>query len=410
MSTSVTTQPGPPLAERPPRAATVLYHHRTRSRDGQSIHIDELIHALRAAGHRVILVEPKRVPATQGSLRKRLLPKPVYELLELCYSFLEFAKLAAAARKHRPDALYQRGNIFMLSGVWTARLFGLPYLLEVNAPLAAERGKFGGLSLGKLAAWTERLTWRSADRVLPVTGVLARDIEKAGVPRARIAVTPNGVDLSRLKPIPMADAKRLLGLGDALVLGFVGFVREWHGLEHIVALLHSEPILKTARFLVVGDGPACAALRARAQELGVADRLIITGVFEHRRLSEYLSAIDIALQPEVTPYASPLKLFEYMALGRAIVAPDTENIREVLEHEVDSLVFPAGNVAALADAIRRLAADGPLRVRLGAAAAAKVVQRGLTWQRNAERVVAMIEELRRQPAARSNPQVSEVRR
>ena len=185
----------------------------------------------------------------------------------------------------------------------------------------------------------------------------------------------------------------------------VGFVRDWHGLDHIVGLLKSEPTLKSARFLVIGDGPACEGLRARAVELGVADRLIITGVVPHERLPEYVSAIDIALQPAVTPYASPLKLFEYMALGRAIVAPDTENIREILEHEVDSLIFPAGNVAALADAIRRLSLDDALRARLGAAAAAKIVDRGLTWQRNAERVAGLIEEL--SPAARR--QVSDVR-
>ena len=376
------------------RRLTILYHHRTRSRDGQSIHIDELIRALRACGHTVIVVEPKRVPATKESLNKQLLPRPVYEVLEFCYSFLEFAKLASAARRHHPDALYQRANILMLSGVWLARGFKLPYLLEVNAPLTRERGKFGGLSLPWLARWTEHSCWRAADRVLPVTGVLAREIEQAGVPRSRIVVTPNGVDLARLKPISMDEAKRRLGLGDNLVLGFVGFVRDWHGLEHIVDLLKSEPALATARFLVVGDGPACAGLRARAEDLGVADRLIITGVFAHERLADYLSAIDITLQPEVTPYASPLKLFEYMAMGRAIVAPDTENIREILEDNVDSLIFPAGNIGDLAAAIRRLALDGALRARLGAGAAAKIVSRGLTWQRNAERVAGLIEELR----------------
>jgi glycosyltransferase involved in cell wall biosynthesis len=125
----------------------------------------------------------------------------------------------------------------------------------------------------------------------------------------------------------------------------------------------------------------------------VTDRLIITGVFEHDRLSEYVSAIDIALQPEVTPYASPLKLFEYMALARTIVAPDADNIREVLEHEVDGLLFKAGDHAALAQAITRLAGDKSLRARLGAAAAEKIVVRGLTWRGNANRVVSLIKHL-----------------
>src|ERR1700688_4585275 len=181
------------------RRLTILYHHRTRSRDGQSIHIDELIQALRDIGHNVVIVEPERVPPTRQSLRKKILPKFLYEFLELCYSVVEFAKLARAARQHRPDALYQRANIFMLSGIWTARWFGIPYLLEVNAPLTLERAQFGGLSWPRLAAWTECFAWRGADYVLPVTGVLARHVENAGVPRKRIMVAPNGVDLDRLK-------------------------------------------------------------------------------------------------------------------------------------------------------------------------------------------------------------------
>ena len=383
------------------RRLTILYHHRTRSRDGQSIHIDELIHALRDLGHTVVVVEPDRVPPTQQSLKKKLLPKLLYEVLELCYSILEFLKLARAARQHRPDALYQRANIFMLSGVWTARWFKIPYLLEVNAPLALERGKFDGLSLPRLAAWTERVMWRGADYVLPVTQVLARHVENAGVPRDRLVVTPNGIDLDRLKPTgSIDDAKRSLNLGTGLVLGFVGFVRDWHGLDHIVDLLAQEPDLQNVRLLIVGDGPACDGLRDQAKRLHIADRVIITGVIPHDRLATYVSAMDIALQPHVTPYASPLKLFEYMALGRAIIAPDMENIREILEPGVDSVLFTPGDQKTLSDAIRRLARDSELRVRLGAAAAAKIVARNLTWRSNAERVAMLVENFPSRPAKR----------
>ncbi|HKX36981.1 MAG TPA: hypothetical protein VJM79_10015, partial [Rhizorhapis sp.] len=123
----------------------ILYHHRTRSRDGQSVHIDEMIAALKQQGVSVRMVEPQRVDAMKPARQKQLLPKLVYELLEFGYSGLEFFKLAAAILRERPDAIYERENIYMLSGVWAARLFSLPLLLEVNAPLAEERGKFGGL-------------------------------------------------------------------------------------------------------------------------------------------------------------------------------------------------------------------------------------------------------------------------
>ncbi|MBN9591532.1 MAG: glycosyltransferase family 4 protein, partial [Alphaproteobacteria bacterium] len=136
-------------------------------------------------------------------------------------------------------------------------------------------------------------------------------------------------------------------------------------------------------------------LEARARAAGVADRMTITGVVGRKDLPRYISAFDIALQPEVTEYASPLKLFEYMAMRRAIVAPATENIREVLEHGVDSVLFKKSDMAAFQQAILRLASDDGLRARLGDGAAAKIAAREMTWRGNARRAADMIVSLRR---------------
>jgi hypothetical protein len=104
------------------RHLRILYHHRTRSRDGQSVHIDALIAALKRLGHEVEIVEPQRVAATESGLRTRLaLPRSLYEILELCYSAVEAFRLAAAIRRFKPDAIYERANIFMLSGAWVAK-------------------------------------------------------------------------------------------------------------------------------------------------------------------------------------------------------------------------------------------------------------------------------------------------
>jgi glycosyltransferase involved in cell wall biosynthesis len=373
---------------------TILYHHRTRARDGQSVHIDELIGALRAQGHRVVTVEPRRVGAMAETIERRLLPQFAYEFAELGYSILEFAKLAAAAIRYRPDALYERANIYMLSGVWAARLFRLPYILEVNAPIAEERTRYGKLSWPALAAWTERTCWHAASVVLPVTEALASYVIRAGVPEKRVVATPNGVDTDAFHPRDGRTARARLGWDESLVLGFVGYVREWHGLDRIIDLMAERPALRRARLLVVGDGPAREALERQARTHGLTERVHFTGVVGREALPDLVSAMDIALQPQVTPYASPLKLFEYMALGRTIVAPASGNIAEVLEDGVDALLFPPGDTDALAAAIERLAGDATLRDRLGAAAAKKIMARNLTWNGNAARVVSIIRSLR----------------
>jgi glycosyltransferase involved in cell wall biosynthesis len=354
-----------------------------------------MIAAFRAAGHSVVIIEPERVDALKPSRGKQLMPRLLYELLEFGYSGLELSRLIRAILRTRPDGIYERANIYMLSGLWAARLFSLPLLLEVNAPLAEEREKFGGLALPWLARWTETVVWRGADRVLPVTAVLARQIERAGVDLSRMVVTPNGVDVKRFSvSAPSADVARPFANHDDTVLGFVGYIREWHGLPHIVDLMAADETLKHTRLLVVGDGPGRAALERRAAALGVAERLQVTGIVGRDELAPYIRAFDIALQPEVTPYASPLKLFEYMALGRAIVAPNAENIREVLTDDHNCLLFEPDDAQSLGAAVRRLVGDGALRQRLGAAAVATIAARDLTWRHNAESAARLIDELR----------------
>jgi glycosyltransferase involved in cell wall biosynthesis len=369
----------------------ILYHHRTRSRDGQSVHIDEMVKALEAEGVCVEIVGPLRVDALKPSRQKQLIPKTLYELLELGYSALELVKLAAAIRRERPDAIYERSNIYTLSGVLAARLFSLPLFLEVNAPLADERQQFGGLAMPSLARWSEEVAWRGADVVMPVTEVLGDVIARANVPRNRIVVASNGVDRARFADVPALDRARLPpAFKSGLVLGFVGYVRAWHGLPEVVELLAHDPALAKATLLIVGDGPGTADLLARARGLGVEGRVHVAGLVERDALAPYIAAFDIALQPEVTAYASPLKLFEYMALNRAIVAPNARNIREVLTHGSDALLFEPNNPASLADAVRTLALDPMLRARLGRGAGDKITDQDMTWSRNARRVISLI--------------------
>lgn len=376
----------------------ILYHHRTASRDGQAVHIDELIGALRALGHEVRVVAPEAGPrgddmGTQvrwvQQLRQRL-PKSLYELLELAYSLLAYRRLARAARAFEPDVIYERYNLFLLAGVLLKWRTGLPLLLEVNAPLAQERARFGGLGLPWLARWAEGLAWRGADFVLPVTGVLAADVAARGVPPARIEVIPNGINEAHFAGAPAcAAAKQALGWPDALVLGFTGFVRDWHGVDRVVHWLASADAPANARLLVVGDGPARAQVQRLADELGLAPRVRFTGVLARAQVPSYVAAFDIALQPAVLAYASPLKLFEYLALAKAIIAPRQPNIEEVLRDGHNALLFDAAQPQALEQALTRLCGDAGLRARLAQGAGASIARLGLTWHANGQRVAQL---------------------
>jgi len=362
----------------------ILYSHRIQSRDGQAVHIEEMVAALREAGHEVRVVGPPSYDTTGfgGAARlgrlRRLLPGGVGELAELAYNLAAIRRLTQAWRAFRPDLVYERYSLFHLAGSWLARRHGALLFLEVNAPLAAEQSQHGGLRLVALAHRCERLIWRSADRVLPVTSVLADLVAAAGVDPARISVIPNAIVPARFPPQAPLDGPPLLG--------FVGFVREWHGLDQVLAAMATDPV--PLELVVVGDGPARPALERQAGALGLGGRVRFLGVVPPEQVPSLVCRFGIALQPRVTAYASPLKVFDYMAAGCAIVAPDQPNIREVLAHEATALLFDPSAPGAMWAAVRRLAADPALRATLGQAARAAALARH-TWAGNARRVVAL---------------------
>lgn len=377
----------------------ILFHHRIASRDGQAVHIEELIAALIAREHEVVLVGPPGLEQTSfgGSSAlvdriKRAIPAAIYELLEIAYNAKAFLRLRAAVRTHKPDIIYERSSLFLFAGVWMRRLSGVPVLLEVNSPLYEERTKNDGLKLHRLGRWAQRMVWNNVDYVLPVTHVLAHMVAEYGVPPARIAIIPNGINTERFGHAPAtAAAKRALGLQARIVVGFAGFIRGWNETDRIVDFVAGHGAEHDLHFLVVGDGPAHELLLAHARRKGVAGRVTITGVISRDQVAAHVAAFDIAVLPGVTPYSSPLKLLEYMYLGRAIAAPDTANIREILTDGHDAVLFDPSRPGAMEEALLRLCGDDALRARLGQQARRTISEKNLTWSRNAERVLALAE-------------------
>jgi glycosyltransferase involved in cell wall biosynthesis len=382
----------------------ILYHHRTASKDGQAVHIEEMIEAMRENGHEVRVVAPSIGGDAQNqgamggevgwvSRLKAALPKAMYELMELAYTLVAYRQLVAVAKDFKPDFIYERYNLFLLSGTLLKRKLGIPLILEVNAPLVDERLKHsGGLGLVGLARWAEGTAWRSADFVLPVTHVLAQQVQAYGVPAQSIAVIPNGINEAHFvaAPAPL-EAKARLGLQGKLVLGFTGFVRDWHGVDRVVRWLASPQAPANSYLLVVGDGPVRAELETLAASLGLSQRVAFTGVIDRHRVPEHVAAFDVALQPAVTAYASPLKLMEYLVLGKAVIAPREPNLLEVLTDGDNALMFDDKNAGSFEAALTRLCADGALRERLAEGARNSIHQQNLTWLGNAQKVVGLVQ-------------------
>jgi glycosyltransferase involved in cell wall biosynthesis len=370
----------------------ILYHHRTLGDGAEGLHIHSMVEAFRTLGHEVTVrglaaSSQRAAPRAAASMLRQALPAPAFELASAAANVAEYLDIGREIQRFRPDALYKRHARYDVAALTAAHRAGIPSVLEVNSLFT--QGAYHGfepLTLRGLAARFERRALELASVVIAVSTPLARQIA-AIVPRP-VIVMPNGVDVSHFDG---ADATRVRvrhGLTDALTIGWSGILREWHGVE---LLLEAFASLPEAQLLIVGDGPARQALERRAKELGIGGRMIITGRVPHDQMPGYIAVSDVAvIADERTGIASPMKLLEYMAMRRAVVAPRLENIQDVIDDGIDGLLFRAGDSQDMGAALRRLAASPETREKLGTAARRKV-ERERTWEHNARSVIALLE-------------------
>jgi len=389
--------------------------------NGAATHLRELVNALVARAAEVKLLSPR--PASGPGLHCEsvdidtddLLPRlrrltaridgggPVAatQASEVHALLLNECLLAHLERLHARwpvELVYERYSLWSHAGLRFARHHRIPFLLEVNAPLAAQQEAYRRLSNAATAHALERILLRRADRVIVPSNALAAYVRERGCPARRVRVIPCGVRREFFE----CDVRPDDGPTDGdFVIGFLGSLKPWHGVETLIAALGCLLALHPGyRLLVVGDGPLRGLLERFAHECPLPDRVTITGAVAHEEVPRYLAEMDVGVAPYPdlpTFYFSPLKIFEYAAARVPIVASAAGQIAEILVHRKSALLHPPGNVEEMVKHIERLRANPELRTRL--ARRARRIAKAFTWDRLAARVVAVAETACRRYAA-----------
>lgn len=381
-----------------------LYHHRTQGRDVEAVHIRGLAGGLQELGCEVEIVGPPGVNIDPNSLAapttgKRLsplgriarsAPQVLFECMEIGYNLIAIPRLLALCRRAPVDLIYERYALYNVSAVVVGRLTGAPVVLEVNDTAHVDRTRQGkSLVMPRLADRFERWIFRNATGMVVVSGYLRDQLVARGVPAERVRVTPNAVEPERFDPgrFPGETVRARFGLEGTAVIGFAGSFTKWHGVEFLIrafAALGQE--FPASRLLLVGDGARRADAEQLARDLGIAERVVFTGKVPHADIPEYVAAMDVGVMPASNVFGSPMKVFEYMAMGRPPVAPRYGPLEEAVDDGENGLLFPPEDEPALTACLRRLLEDSSLREALGAAARRKVLSRHL-WVHNAQAVL-----------------------
>ncbi len=311
-------------------------------------------------------------------------------------------------KRHRfePGFVYGRYSLANYAGPLIARAERVPYVCEYNGSSiwVARNWTDRPLRFESLLALIEDANLFTADLVVAVSEASRDELLSRGVPAGRIIVNPNGVDPDLYSPDREGRPLRArLGVAeDESVIGFIGTFGKWHGTpvlaEAFGRLVGASPPLRSrVRLLLVGDGVEMPLVREILDRHGVADRAILAGLVPQAEAPVYLAACDILASPHVpnpdgTPFfGSPTKLFEYMAMGRAIVASDLDQISQVLTHGRTAWMVPPSDAAALSEGLRTLVDDAGLRRSLGAAARAVCIERH-SWRHHTQRILDALRE------------------
>ena len=351
-----------------------------------SVQSMRMCHGLASAGHSVVLLAPNRplpapvsgeVHAYYGLPSSFTIRKlPWLHVMNRAYFYGAYA--AWQARRQRPDLVYSRT---IWEAMWT-RWLGLPVVFESHSPVA-----------GRVTAPFFRRFLKSPGlrRLVVISDALRRYyVDQQGMDPSRVVVARDGAD-----PVPdnLPPPPERPGRTESLQIGYFGSLVEGRGLKLIADLAARHP---EADFLVVG-GTVAQAARWKAQR--ALPNLHVRASVAPGEIPRYLAACDILLAPyerkvgiglgsyETTAWMSPMKLFEYMAAGKAILTSDLPALREFMEHERTAWLCPPEDGPAWEAALSRLMSDPNLRRQLGAAARSEVEMR-YTWKARAETVLA----------------------
>jgi glycosyltransferase involved in cell wall biosynthesis len=368
---------------------------------GAISHIRGFLYGLKGSGRTCRVFSG--VPLAQEAYEAEIVASPsrayfFWEAFMLSYNRVFARGVAKRLASAKPGAFYQRHCRFAIAGALLSRRLKVPLILEYNGPEVWMADHWDPTPFGSWIKLCEEVSLRSAARIIVVSEVLREELKERGIRADRIVVNSNGVDPDYFYPGRgrQAGRRELAACDDEVLIGFAGSFSLWHGidiLQQAIVRLLSNPSPCRLRFVLMGNGLLHGEMRSALAANEKTGEVIFTGSLSSHKVAEYLDACDILVSPHIPMpdgsrfFGSPTKIFEYMAMGKGIIASRLEQLAEVLEHDRTAWLVTPGDVDELTGAILRLALDREKRAELGIAARRTAVERH-SWALNVRRALS----------------------
>jgi glycosyltransferase involved in cell wall biosynthesis len=350
---------------------------------GASAHVRGFVRALKSSGHDVIVITSS--DDGDGGLGVPVVPIPKPDLFTGLSTLMEEQPSIVRALRHvynnvlteqtlkdiikrfKPELIYERYSPFAVAGTIIGSQMGIPHILEMNALLAEEGKLYRRQALQEACEFLERTALKFTSVIVTVSRELKESLITSGIPEAMVIDVPNGVDEMFFK---QEDTSLFNDFKDKIVIGFVGSLKPWHGIDflcNVFRVLAQDPVY---HLLVVGNGPMMKTLKSLKKEF--PDRVTLTGGIDHKDVISHIDVMDIAVCPYPKLdkfYFSPLKLLEYMARGKTIIATEIGQVSKFIRHGQTGWLVSPGDIQGFVDAILTLSEDNESRKKMGRKAA-----------------------------------------
>ncbi|MFZ4829134.1 MAG: glycosyltransferase family 4 protein [Phototrophicaceae bacterium] len=370
---------------------------------GHLVRARAMLNGLEANGHTVIRVQAAQASgsasqaavSTYRQVVKRFIPRPIAmqmrDRARVAFGKQYAETLTEIVQRERPDAILETHVAFSLGGTIASEVSGVPLVLDDYAPTQEELKAYGVGSKKLLLDVHQRII-QQATYLVAVNDAMRQLLIEDGVPPHKLITISNGIrkDIFRADLDGSAYRQRYGITSDAVVIVFVGSFQHYHRVDLLLQAFAQLQTNRPAHLLLVGDGAKAEEARQLCADLHLNERVTFSGQVRYEDVPLHIAMADVAIMPATNDYGDPMKVYEYMAMGKATLAPNQPTITAIGTHAHDIYLFERENVPAMAHALKTVIESDALRQALGAHAITTVVD--YTWERRSQQLAQHIEQ------------------